>query len=81
MWTLLDGEGVWKHMFQNWTIKKISICDLFYMVVFDTIGPLMAIRTSNKYVLIAIDHYFKWCETKPIKEHTIEIIIKFLKNK
>ncbi len=38
----------------------------------------MAIKTSNKYVLIAIDHYFKWCEANPIKEHIIETIIKFL---
>lgn len=45
---------------------------------FDTIGLLMAIKTSNKYVLIAIDHYFKWCEANPIKEHIIETIIKFL---
>jgi hypothetical protein len=78
VWTLLDGEGVWKHMFQNWRIKKIPICDLFYKVFFDTIGLLMAIKTSNKYVLIAIDHYFKWCEANPIKEHIIETIIKFL---
>jgi hypothetical protein len=57
-WTLLDGEGIWKPMFQNWGIKKIPICDLFYKVAFDTIGPLMAIKTNKNYVLIAIDHYF-----------------------
>jgi hypothetical protein len=27
---------------------------------------------------MAIDHYFKWCEAKPIKEHTIETITKIL---
>jgi hypothetical protein len=40
-------------------MKSIPICDLFYQVVFDIIGPLPEIITSNKYVLEAIDHYSK----------------------
>jgi hypothetical protein len=59
-------------------LKNIPICDLFYRVVFDTLGPLMTIKASKKYVLMAIDHYFKWCEAKPIKEHPIETITNFL---
>jgi hypothetical protein len=29
-------------------------------------------------MLVVIDHYFKWCEEKPIKEHIATFIAKFL---
>jgi len=32
---------------------------------------------SNKYVLVAIDHYSKWWKARPIKEH-VESATKFL---
>ncbi len=35
---------------------------------------------GNKYVFVAIDHYFKWCETWPIKEHDVFIAVKFLQD-
>ncbi len=54
------------------------MCDLFYCVTLDTAGPLPKITNGNKYVLIAIDHYFKWCEAQPIKEHDAYTIAKFL---
>jgi hypothetical protein len=50
-------------------LKNIPICDLFYKVVLDIVGPLSKIETGNKYVLIDIDHYSKWCEGKLVKEH------------
>jgi hypothetical protein len=31
-------------------------------------------------VLVAIDHYSKWCETRPIKEHDAYTIVKFLED-
>jgi hypothetical protein len=37
-------------------LKSIPICDL------------LKIEVGNKYVLIAIDHYSKWCEGKLVKE-------------
>jgi hypothetical protein len=43
-------------------MKNILICDFFYRVVFDTIGPLPETTNGNKYVLVAIDHYSKWFE-------------------
>jgi hypothetical protein len=38
------------------------------------------ITNGNKYVLVTIDHYSKWCETWPIKEHDACIIVKFLED-
>jgi hypothetical protein len=50
-------------------MKSIPIYDLFYHVTFDIRRPLPKTSTSNKYVLVAIDHYSKWCETCLVKEH------------
>jgi hypothetical protein len=44
-------------------MKSIPICDLFYRVVMDIVGPLLETIDSNKYVFVVIDHYSKWCET------------------
>jgi hypothetical protein len=38
-------------------MKSIPICDLFYRVAMDTVGPLPKTIIGNKYVLIAINHY------------------------
>jgi hypothetical protein len=29
------------------------------------------------YVMVAIDHYSKWCETKVVMDHDIEIVANF----
>ncbi len=59
-------------------MKSIPICDLFYHVVFAIVGPLVETINGNKYVLMAIDQYSKWCETRPIKEHDVFIVSNFL---
>jgi len=46
----------------------------------DTTGPLLELTYGNKYVLVAIDHYSKWCETWLIKEHDVLIVVKFLED-
>jgi hypothetical protein len=61
-------------------MKSIPICDLFYRVALDTVGPLPETTNGNTYVLVAIDHYFKWCETQPVKEHDVHIAAKFLED-
>jgi len=60
-------------------LKNIPICDLFYKIALDTAGPLPETNEGNKYILIAIDRYFKWCKTKAIPDHTIANAIRFLK--
>jgi hypothetical protein len=59
-------------------LKNIPVCDLFYCVVLDTVGPLPKTKFSNKYVLVATDHYSKWCEARFVKEHIVELDEKFL---
>jgi hypothetical protein len=61
-------------------MKNIPICDLFYRVALDTIGPLPETTNGNKYVFIAIHHYFKWCETRPVKKHDAYNAAKFLED-
>ncbi len=59
-----------------------SICDFFYCrkPTMDTTGPLLEITYGNKYVLVAIVHYSKWCETWLVKEHDVLIVVKFLED-
>ncbi len=49
--------------------KSIPVCDLFYRVAMDTAGPLPKTKVGNKYILVAIDHYSKWCEAKAVADH------------
>ncbi len=59
-------------------LKNIPICDLFYNVALDTIEPLLKTKNGNKYILMVIDHYSKWCEAKPIPNHTTSMAARFL---
>jgi hypothetical protein len=61
-------------------MKNIPICDLFYCVAMDTTRPLPKTTNGNKDVLVAIDHYFKWCEARLVKEHDTCTVAKFLEN-
>jgi len=47
----------------NEEMKSIPICDFFYCVMLDTTKPLLDTKDGNKYVLVTINHYSKWCET------------------
>jgi hypothetical protein len=38
-------------------------------------------QNGNKYILVAIDHYSKWCEVKPVLDHTASTTTKFLEEK
>jgi transposase InsO family protein len=61
-------------------MKNIPICDLFYCVALDTIGLLPKATNGNKYVLVAIDHYSKWCEARHVKEHDACTTVKFIED-
>jgi hypothetical protein len=55
-------------------MKSIPIYDLFYRVALDITGP----KNGNRYALVAIDHYSKWCEARPIKDHDATTAARFL---
>jgi hypothetical protein len=54
------------------------VCDLFHQIALDTVGPLPETIDGNKYILVAIDRYSKWCKAKAIHDHTTTITTKFL---
>jgi hypothetical protein len=61
-------------------MKSIHVCELFYRVVLDTMGPLPETKSGNKYILVAIDHYSKWCEAKVVANHGAKTTVKFLED-
>ncbi len=61
-------------------LKSIPICDLFHKVALDTAGPLPETRSGNKYILVAIDHYSKWCEAKVVADHGAKTATRFLED-
>jgi len=56
--------------------KNISIWDQFFKVVIDTTRPLLESKHGNMYVLVAIDHYLKWCEAKVVMGYDAKITTK-----
>ncbi len=61
-------------------LKSIHVCDLFHRVTLDTVGPLPETKSGNKYILVAIDHYSKWCEAKAVADHGAKTAAKFLED-
>jgi hypothetical protein len=61
-------------------LKTIPICDLFHRIAMDTVGPLPETKSGNKYILVAIDHYSKWCEAKAVADHGVKIAARFLED-
>ncbi len=59
-------------------MKCIPVCDLLYRVALDTARPLLETSNGNKYILVAIDHYSRWCEAHFVKEHDVVIATIFL---
>jgi hypothetical protein len=46
----------------------------------DTAGPLPETKAGNKYILVAIDHYSKWCEAKAVTDHGAKTAARFLED-
>jgi hypothetical protein len=61
-------------------LKTIPICDLFHRIAMDTTGPLLETKSSNRYILVAIDHYSKWCEAKVVVDHGAKTAARFLED-
>jgi len=61
-------------------LKTIPICDLFHRIAMDTAGPLPETKSGNRYIIVAIDHYSKWCEAKAVADHGAKITARFLED-
>jgi hypothetical protein len=61
-------------------LKSIPVYDLFYKIALDTAGPLPETKLGNKYIMVAIDHYSKWCEAKAIVDHGAKTAARFLED-
>jgi len=61
-------------------LKSIHVCDLFHRVALDTAGPLPETKSGNRYILVAIDHYSKWCEAKAVADHGAKTTARFLED-
>jgi hypothetical protein len=66
--------------FRDEQLKSIPICDLFHRVALDTAGPLPETKSGNRYILVAIDHYSKWCEAKAVADHSAKTASRFLED-
>jgi hypothetical protein len=60
--------------------NNIPMCDFLYRMVLDIVRPLTETSSGNKYVFVVMDHYSKWCETRPVKEHDAIIVAKFFED-
>jgi hypothetical protein len=52
-------------------LKNIHVCDQFYKVTLNITRLLPETNSGNIYILVAIDHYFKWVEAKVVVEHEL----------
>jgi hypothetical protein len=75
---LVRSEGSIR--FGDERLKSIPIRDLFHQIALNTAGPLPETKAGNKYILVAIDHYSKWCEAKAVADHEAKIAARFLED-
>jgi hypothetical protein len=61
-------------------LKSIPICDLFHRIALDTTSPLLETKVGNKYILVAMDHYSKWCEATALANHGAKTAARFLED-
>jgi hypothetical protein len=75
-----NGEKMGSICSEDENLKTIPICELFYRVAMDTTGLLPKTNVGNKYILIDIDHYSKWCKAKVVVNHGAKTTSKFLED-
>jgi hypothetical protein len=46
----------------------------------DIAGPLPKTKSGNRYILMAIDHYSKWCEAKAVVDPSAKTASRFLED-
>nr|GFA26091.1 reverse transcriptase domain-containing protein [Tanacetum cinerariifolium] len=57
----------------------IQICEIFDVWGIDFMGPFPSSK-GNKYILVAVDYFYKWVEAKALSINDARVVIKFLKS-
>jgi hypothetical protein len=66
--------------FKDEKLKSIPVCELFFRIAMDIARPLHETRSRNKYILMAINHYSKWCEAKVVVDHGAKTAAIFMED-
>lgn len=51
-------------------LQPIPVVAAFYTVGIDYLGPFITSKKRNKYLIVAIDHFSKWVECRPVRAST-----------
>jgi len=73
-------KGVGSMCLEDEEMENIPICELFYRVVLDIAAPLPKTTSGNKYILVVINRYSKWCEVKAVGDYGSKTTTKFLED-
>lgn len=46
----------------------------------DITRPLLETKGGNKYIIVSINHYFKWNEAKVVPNHRVKTTTKFFED-
>jgi hypothetical protein len=59
---------------QNAPLKPLPITDIFEILHIDILGPLTPTPQNEKYILVVVDSFSKWCEAFDMKtQEALEI--------
>ncbi|GJR76935.1 reverse transcriptase domain-containing protein [Tanacetum coccineum] len=59
--------------------NAIQVCVIFDVWGIDFMGPFPSSR-GNKYILVAVDYFFKWVKAKALPTNDARVVVKFLKS-
>ena len=62
-------------------MKTVSVSEPFTFRALDYMGPLSETARSNKYILVVMDHFTKWCEAFPTKDQKVSTVANCLISK
>nr|GFA22293.1 reverse transcriptase domain-containing protein [Tanacetum cinerariifolium] len=57
----------------------IHVCEIFDAWGIDFIGPFPSSK-GNKYILVAVDYFYKWVEVKALPTNAAQVVVKFFKS-
>src|SRR6266542_7022768 len=65
-------------MRQNNQKRTISLTDIFERWGVDIVKSLLIIREGNRYIVVAMNYFSRWPETRPLKVANADTVATFL---